>query len=48
MGRKGVKGHLLVGQEEVPHGFGLRTEDPGDRADSAGDCGRPAQPSLYY
>ena len=27
MGRKGVKGLLQVGQEKVPHGFGLRTRD---------------------
>ena len=26
-GRKGVKGLLLVGHEEVPCGFGLRTGD---------------------
>ena len=27
-GRKGVKGLLLLGQKMMPHGFGLRTEDP--------------------
>ena len=41
-GRKGVKGVLLVGQEKVPHGFGLRTGDPGDTEDGAGNLGRPA------
>ena len=30
-----MKGLLLVGQEKVPHGFGLRTRDPGDTADGA-------------
>ena len=38
---KGVKGLLLVGHEKVPHGFGL-TGDPGDTADGAGNCGKPA------
>ena len=41
-GRKGVKGLLLVGHKKVPHGFGLRTGDPGDTADGSGNCGRPA------
>ena len=41
-GRKGVKGLLLVGQEKVPRRFGLRTGDPGDTADGAGNRGRPA------
>ena len=27
MGRKGVKGILMVGHEEVPRGFGLGTGD---------------------
>ena len=40
-GRKGVKGLLLVGHEEVPCGFGLRTGDRGDTADGAGNRGRP-------
>ena len=42
MERKGVKGLLLVGQEKVKWGFGLRTGDPGDTADGAGNHGRPA------
>ena len=36
-GRKGVKGLLLVGHEEVPCGSELRIGDPGDRADVAGN-----------
>ena len=36
-GRKGVKELLLVGHEKVPCGFGLRTGDPGDTADGAGN-----------
>ena len=36
-GRKGVKGLLLVGHEKVPCGFGLRTGDPSDTADGAGN-----------
>ena len=40
-GRKGVKGLLLVGHGKVPCGFGLRTGDPGDKADGAGNQGRP-------
>ena len=37
-GRKGVKGLLLVGHEEVPCGFGLRTGDlGGETADGAGN-----------
>ena len=39
--RKGVKGLSLVGQEKVPHGFRLRTGDPSDTADGAGNRGRP-------
>ena len=44
LGRKGVKGLSLVGQEKkVPRGFGLRTGDPGgSTADGAGNRGRPA------
>ena len=45
-GRKGVKELSLVGHEEVPRGFGLRTGDPCDTADGAGDCWRPAQQSM--
>ena len=42
-GRKGVKGLLLLGHEKMPRGFGLRTGDHGgDRADGAGNHGRPA------
>ena len=41
-GRKGVQGLLLVGQEKVLCGFWLRTGDPGNTADGAGACGRPA------
>ena len=33
---------LLVGDEEVPQGFGLRTGDSGDTADGAGNYRRPA------
>ena len=36
-----MKGLLLVGQEKVPRRFGLRTGDPGDTADGAGNRGRP-------
>ena len=46
MGRKGVKGLSLVGHDEVPHGFGLRTRDHSVTADGAGDFGRPAQLSM--
>ena len=45
-GRKGVKGLSLVGHDEVPHGFGLRTRDHSVTADGAGDFGRPAQLSM--
>ena len=41
-GRKGVKGLLLAGHKKVLHGSGLRTGDPGDTADGAGNRGRPA------
>ena len=37
MGKKGVKGLLLVGHEKVPCGSELRIGDPGDRADVAGN-----------
>ena len=37
-----MKGLLLVGQEKVPRGFGLRTGDPGNIAHGAGNRGRPA------
>ena len=33
LGRKGVKGLWLLGHEEVPCGFGLRTGESGDTAD---------------
>ena len=42
VGRKGVKGLLQVGHEKVPCGFGLRTGDPGDTADGAGNRGSSA------
>ena len=43
VGRKGVRGLLLVGHEKVPCGFGLRTGDPSSTADGgAGNRGRPA------
>ena len=38
-GRTGEKGLLLLGPEKVPHGFGLRTADPGVTADGAGNLG---------
>ena len=42
-----MKGLLLLGQEKVPHGFGLRTGDPSDTADGAGTKGgRPAKHGL--
>ena len=37
-----MKGLLLVGHERVQCGFGLRTGDPSDTADGAGNRGRPA------
>ena len=38
-----------MGHEEVPHGFGLRTGNPGgNTADCAGNCGQPAQLSMDY
>ena len=42
VGRKGMKGLLLVSHEKVPCGLGLRTGDPRDTADGAGNRGRPA------
>ena len=36
LGRKGVKGLLLVGREKVPRGFGLTGDRGGDTADGAG------------
>ena len=42
-GRKGVKGLLLVGHEKVPCDFGLRTRDPSDTADGAGNQERPVR-----
>ena len=47
-GRKGLKELLLVGQEEMPRGFGLRTDCCGNTADDAGDSGKPIQPSMDY
>ena len=35
LGRKGVKGLLLVGHEKVPHGFGLTGDLIGDTGDGA-------------
>ena len=35
LGRKGVKGLLLVGHEKVPHGFGLTGDCGGNTADGA-------------
>ena len=44
-----MKGISLVGHEEVPHGFTLRTGDHGSyMADCAEDCRRPAQLSRDY
>ena len=37
MGRKGMKGLLLVGHEKVPHGFGLTGDPGGYTVDSAGN-----------
>ena len=36
LGRKGVKGLLLVGREKVPHGSGLTGDHGGNTADGAG------------
>ena len=35
LGRKEVKGLLLVGHEKVPHGFGVTGDPGGDTADGA-------------
>ena len=45
---KEVKGLLLAGHEEVPHGSGLRTGGCDDTADAAEDRGSPAQLSAGY
>ena len=47
-GRKGMRALSLVGQEEMPLGFGLRTGDRGNTDDGAGSCGRSAQLSTDY
>ena len=47
-GKKGVKCLSLVGHEEVPHGFGLRTGDRGDIADGVRNLGRPDKLSMNY
>ena len=41
LGRKGVKGLLLVGHEKVPHGFGLTGDCGGNTADGARTKGLP-------
>ena len=41
-GRKGVKGLLLVGHKKVPCGVELRTGDPNNTADGAGNHRRLA------
>ena len=41
LGRKGVKGLLLVGHEKVPRGFGLTGDHGGDTADDAITEGLP-------
>ena len=41
LGRKGVKGLLLVGHEKVPHGFGLTGDHGGDPAAGARTEGLP-------
>ena len=41
LGRKGVKGLLLVGHEKVPHGSGLTRDRGGDTADGTGTEGLP-------
>ena len=38
-GRKGEKGLLLVGQEKVPHRFGLIGDRGSDTVDGAGNQG---------
>ena len=37
VGRKGVKGLLLVGHEKVPHGFGLTGDGSDNTDDGAGN-----------
>ena len=37
-----------MGHEEVPHSFGLRTGEQGNKTDGARDCGRPDQLSTDY
>ena len=37
LGRKGVKGVLLVGHEKVPRGFGLTGDCGGNTADGSGN-----------
>ena len=37
MGRKGMKGLLLMGNEKMPRDSVLRTGDPGDTAGGAGN-----------
>ena len=48
VGRRVAKGPSLVGQEEVPGVFGLRTRDLGGNTADAGNSGRPAQLSIDY
>ena len=49
LGRKGVKGLLLVGHEKVPHGFGLTGDHGGNTADGAGTEGLPeSQTSTFF
>ena len=38
----------LVGYEKVPRGFGLRTGDPSNTTDGAGNHGEACQPSMDY
>ena len=44
-GKKRSERLFLVGHEEGPRGFGLRTGDQCNTAESAGDHRKPAQPS---
>ena len=48
VGRRVVKRPSLVGHEEVPAGFGLRTGDRGGDTADAGNRGRPAQLTIDY
>ena len=54
LGRKGVKGHLLVGHEKVPHGFGLTGDCGSNTVDGAGTKGLPdpqtstSFPEIWY